>query len=90
MGDGPARPRGPALAIEVWRFRDEAVDLRFLLDGIDIFRTPLDDLPEILQERGHEVVETDYGFDEVTDLGMRFANNSRFEYPVGERATYGR
>ncbi|MFI9809124.1 hypothetical protein ACIHEJ_33050 [Streptomyces sp. NPDC052301] len=70
--------------IEVWRFRDESADIRFLLDGIDVFRTPSDDLPEVLQERGHEVGESDYGFDEVTDLAVRFANGSSFEYPVDE------
>ncbi|QIJ63459.1 hypothetical protein [Streptomyces sp. JB150] len=70
--------------IEVWRFRDEAADIRFLLEGIDVFRTPADDLPEILEERGHQVVESDYGFEEVTDLGLRFANNSSFDYPVDE------
>ncbi|MBN0045157.1 hypothetical protein JS756_13750 [Streptomyces actuosus] len=70
--------------VEVWRFRDEATDIRFLLEGVDVFRTPADDLPEILEEQGHEVVESDYGFDEVTDLGLRFANNSSFAYPADE------
>ncbi|AKJ15868.1 hypothetical protein ABB07_39405 (plasmid) [Streptomyces incarnatus] len=70
--------------IEVWRFRDEMADIRFLLEGIDVFRTPSDDLPEILRARGHDVVESDYGFEEVTDLSVRLANNSSFEYPVDE------
>ncbi|MER6026186.1 hypothetical protein [Streptomyces sp. NPDC001851] len=70
--------------IEVWRFHDEAADIRFLLDGIDVFRTPSDDLPGMLRERRHEVVESDYGFDEVTDLAMRFSNSSSFDCPVDE------
>ncbi|MGW7825174.1 hypothetical protein ACWGLF_46015 [Streptomyces puniciscabiei] len=68
----------------MWRFRDENADIRFLLEGIDVFRTPSDDLPEILRERGHDVVESDCGFEEVTDLSVRLANNSSFEYLVDE------
>lgn len=70
--------------IEVWRCRDEAADIRFFLEGIDVLRTPAEELPEVLVERGHEVVESNYGFEEVTDLGLRFANNSSLEYPVDE------
>ncbi|MFJ4921820.1 hypothetical protein [Streptomyces sp. NPDC088725] len=70
--------------IEVWRFQDEAEDIAFLLEGIDVFRTPADNLPGILEERGHEVVESDYGYYEVTDLKLRFANHSSFDYPVDE------
>ncbi|TGN79870.1 hypothetical protein E5083_09820 [Streptomyces bauhiniae] len=70
--------------IEVWRFRKESADIRFLLDGVDVFRTPSEDLVQLLESRGHEVVESDYGFDEVPALGLRFANNSSFEYPTDD------
>jgi hypothetical protein len=70
--------------VELWRFLDEDEDVHVTLEGIDVFRTPSDDLPGVLEARGHEVVESDYGFDEITDLGLRFANNSSYEYPVDE------
>ncbi|WP_330461643.1 hypothetical protein OIB37_35150 [Streptomyces sp. NBC_00820] len=66
--------------IEVWPFREESADIRFLLDGADVFRTPSGDLVRLMAPRGHDVVESDCGYDEVPDPGLRFANNSGFEY----------
>jgi hypothetical protein len=76
--------KGRLTAIEVWRFRDEGADLRVVLDGLDVFRTPSDDVPARLAERGHVVEEDDLGFEAVPELGVIFANNSSFEYPMDE------
>ncbi|MFF0384415.1 hypothetical protein [Streptomyces sp. NPDC004286] len=66
--------------IEVGRFREESADIRFLLDGVDVFRTPWEDLVRLLESRGHDVVESASGYDEVPTLGLRLANNNSFEH----------
>ncbi|MEU3074952.1 hypothetical protein [Streptomyces laurentii] len=80
----PSFTRGRLTAIEVRRFRDEGADLRVTLDGLDVFRTPSDDVPARLAERGHVVEEDDLGFEAVPELGVIFANHSSFGYPRDE------
>ncbi|MEV5443166.1 hypothetical protein AB0N23_11595 [Streptomyces sp. NPDC052644] len=76
--------KGELTNVEVWRFRDEDADMRVTLDGVDVFRTPSDELLARLEERGHVVEENDLGFDVLPELKVIFANNSSFEYPVDE------
>jgi hypothetical protein len=61
------------------RFQDEDAPVRVLLHGTDVFRTPIDELPAVLERQGHELQE-EYGL-EVLDLGLIFSNESSFEYP---------
>jgi hypothetical protein len=68
-------------SVAVWRFTDEASDVRVLLDGIDVFRTPSDELDEILRARF--AITEEFAF-EVHDLAMIFANHSSYEYPEDE------
>ncbi|MET7620645.1 hypothetical protein [Streptomyces sp. NPDC005408] len=70
--------------VEVWRFRNEDADVRVTLDGLDVFRTPSEELLQQFEERGHTTEENDLGFDALPDLKVIFANNSSFEYPVDE------
>jgi hypothetical protein len=70
--------------VELFRFLDEDADVRVLLDGLDVFRTPSVDLFELFAERGHEITENDLGFDELPELKIVLANQSSYEYPVDE------
>lgn len=65
-------------SVAVWRYTDESADVHVLLDGLDIFRTPSDELDETLRSR--YTVTEEFAF-EVHDLAMIFANHSSFEYP---------
>jgi hypothetical protein len=76
--------KGALSGVELWRFRNEDADVRVLLDGLDVFRTPSEDLFEQLAERGHTVEENDLGFDALPELKVILANQSSYEYPVDE------
>jgi hypothetical protein len=75
---------GALSGVELFRFLDEDADVRVLLDGLDVFRTPSVDLFELFAERGHEITENDLGFDELAELKVVLANQSSYEYPVDE------
>jgi len=70
--------------VELYRFRNEDADVRVVLDGLDVFRTPSAELFEQLAERGHAVEENDLGFDALPELKVILANQSSHEYPVDE------
>ncbi|QTD99907.1 hypothetical protein [Streptomyces cyanogenus] len=76
--------KGALSGVELIRFRNEAADVRVLLDGLDVFRTPSQDLCEQLAERGHTIEENDLGFDALPELKVILANQSSHEYPVDE------
>lgn len=76
--------KGELTNVEVWRFRNEDADVRVTLDGLDVFRTPSDELLQQFEERGETVVENDLGFDALPEHRVIFANNSSYEYPVDE------
>ncbi|MFF8955245.1 hypothetical protein [Streptomyces sp. NPDC014894] len=76
--------KGVLTDIHVYRFRVEEADLTFLLDGLDIFRTPSEELLERLEERGHTVEQNDDGVDTLPDLKVILSNESSFEYPADE------
>lgn len=76
--------KGALSGVELWRFRNEDADVRVLLDGLDVFRTPSEDLFEQLAERGHTIEENDLGFDALPELKVILANQSSYEYPVDE------
>ncbi|MFD7503104.1 hypothetical protein [Streptomyces sp. NPDC059850] len=71
-------------SIEVSRFRNEDADVRVLLEGLDVFRTPHEELQQQLEERGHPVEENDLGFDGLPDLNIILANTSSYEYPMDD------
>ncbi|MGW6482804.1 hypothetical protein ACWGDS_33895 [Streptomyces sp. NPDC055059] len=78
---------GALSGVELFRFLDDDdadADVRVLLDGLDVFRTPSVDLFELFAERGHEITENDLGFDELAELKVVLANQSSYEYPVDE------
>ncbi|MFB7418299.1 hypothetical protein ACFC1L_27220 [Streptomyces sp. NPDC056210] len=76
--------KGAPSGVELFRFLDEDADVRVLLDGLDVFRTPSVDLFELSAERRHEITENDLGFDELPELRVVLANQSSYEYPVDE------
>ncbi|MFD3564485.1 hypothetical protein ACFWVU_33220 [Streptomyces sp. NPDC058686] len=79
-------PEDGALAgVELWRFRKEDADVNVTFDGLDVFRTPSEELVEQIEERGHEVdYDDDYGTYLLPDLKTTFANDSSFEYPTDD------
>ncbi|MFI9341182.1 hypothetical protein ACIG0D_07945 [Streptomyces sp. NPDC052773] len=76
--------KGVLSGVELYRFRNEDADVRVVLDGLDVFRTPSAELFEQLAERGHAVEENDLGFDALPELKVILANQSSYEYPVDE------
>ncbi|MFI9250339.1 hypothetical protein [Streptomyces sp. NPDC053069] len=76
--------KGALSGVELVRFRNEDADVRVLLDGLDVFRTPSEDLFQQLAERGHTIEENDLGFDVLPELKVILANRSSHEYPVDE------
>ncbi|MFF9090356.1 hypothetical protein ACF1BE_28935 [Streptomyces sp. NPDC014991] len=76
--------KGALSGVELFRFQNEDADVRVLLDGLDVFRTPSEDLFEQLAERGHTIEENDLGFDALPALKVILANQSSYEYPVDE------
>ncbi|GGW17928.1 hypothetical protein GCM10018980_30760 [Streptomyces capoamus] len=75
---------GALSAVELIRFRKEDADVRVLLDGLDVFRTPSEDLLDELTGRGHTIEENDLGFDALPELRVILANQSSYEYPADE------
>ncbi|MGW2096573.1 hypothetical protein ACWCPX_02450 [Streptomyces olivaceoviridis] len=76
--------RGTLSGVELIRFRKEDAGVRVLLEGLDVFRTPSEDLLEQLAARGHTIEENDLGFDALPELEVILANQSGYEYPVDE------
>ncbi|MEU8117709.1 hypothetical protein AB0C21_03260 [Spirillospora sp. NPDC049024] len=77
-----ASTRGDVVSsVAVSRFIDETADVHVLLGETDVFRTPSDDLDEILRAR--YTVTEEFAF-EVQELAMIFANHSSHEYPEDE------
>ncbi|MFF7751843.1 hypothetical protein ACFZCP_21890 [Streptomyces sp. NPDC007971] len=76
--------RGALSGVELFRFRNEDADVRILFDGLDVFRTPSEDLFEQLALRGHVIEEDDLGFDALPELKVILANQSSHEQPVDE------
>ncbi|MFF2779168.1 hypothetical protein ACFVU3_30270 [Streptomyces sp. NPDC058052] len=76
--------KGALTDIHVYRFRNEDADVTVALDGLDVFRTPSEELLDLLAERGHRVEQNDDGVDTLPDLRMILSNESSFEYPMDE------
>ena len=76
--------KGALSGVELFRFRNENADVRVLFDGLDVFRTPSEDLVEQLAERGHTIEENDLGFDALPELNVILANRSSHEHPADE------
>ncbi|MEU9331841.1 hypothetical protein AB0D49_01590 [Streptomyces sp. NPDC048290] len=76
--------KGALTDIHVSRFRKEDADVHVVLDGLDIFRTPSDELLETLQEHGHRVEQNDDGVDVLPDLKVILSNESSFDYPTDD------
>ncbi|MER8113849.1 hypothetical protein [Streptomyces sp. NPDC094031] len=77
--------KGALSDVEVFRFWQEEAGARVLLDGLDVFRTPSDDLRGRLAERGHAVGEDDgLGFDALPGLDVILAHESGHRHPVDE------
>ncbi|MFD7204974.1 hypothetical protein [Streptomyces sp. NPDC059893] len=79
-------PEDRALAsVELGRFRKEDADINVTFDGLDVFRTPSEELVEQIEERGHKVeYDDDYGTYLLPELKTTFANNSSYEYPTDD------
>ncbi|WP_266540840.1 hypothetical protein [Streptomyces sp. NBC_01142] len=76
--------KGALTDIHVHRFRIEDADVTVVLDGLDVFRTPSDELLERLEERGCAVEQNDDGVDTLPDLKVILSNESSYEYPMDE------
>ncbi len=46
---------GTLTAVELWRFRVEDADINATFDGLDVFRTPGEQLVSQMEESGHSV-----------------------------------
>lgn len=76
--------KGALGGVELYRFRNEDADVRVLLDGLDVFRTPSTVLLDRLAQRGHTIEENDLGFDALPELTVspsRFESSGRSERP---------
>lgn len=76
--------KGALTDIHLFRFRVEDADVTVVLDGLDVFRTPSEELLEHLGERGHTVEQNDSGVDTLPGLKVILSNESIFEYPMDE------
>lgn len=76
--------KGALTDIHLYRFRIEDADVTVLLDGLDVFRTPSDELLGLLAERGHTVAQNDDGVDTLPDLDVILSNESSFDYPMDD------
>ncbi|MEV5873569.1 hypothetical protein AB0L75_04905 [Streptomyces sp. NPDC052101] len=76
--------RGALSGVELFRFQREDAGIRVLFDGLDVFRTPSEDLLARLAERGHGIEENDLGFDALPELKVILASQSSHEHPVDE------
>ncbi|MFB7368979.1 hypothetical protein ACFC0D_03945 [Streptomyces sp. NPDC056222] len=76
--------KGVLTDIHVHRFRIEGADVTVVLDGLDVFRTPSDELLERLEDRGHTVELNDDGVDTLPDLKVILSNESSFDHPMDE------
>lgn len=76
--------KGALTDIHVYRFRVESADVTIVLDKLDVFRTPSEELLQRLEERGHTVEQNDDGVDTLPDLKVILSNESSFEYPMDE------
>ncbi|MER6994456.1 hypothetical protein [Streptomyces sp. NPDC000410] len=73
---------GTLTAVELWRFRVEDADINVTFDGMDVFRTPSEQLVPQMEASAHSVVyDDDFGIHALPELKMSFANNSSFDYP---------
>ncbi|MGW6306163.1 hypothetical protein ACWFRQ_29065 [Streptomyces niveus] len=76
--------KGALTDIHLYRFRVEDADVTVVLDGLDVFRTPSEELLERLMELGHAVEQNDSGVDTLPELKVILSNESSFEYPMDE------
>ncbi|WP_330458983.1 hypothetical protein OIB37_20080 [Streptomyces sp. NBC_00820] len=76
--------KGALSGVELFRFLREDADVRVLLDGLDVFRTPSEALLEQLAERGRVIEENDLGFDALPELKMILSNQSSHAHPADE------
>ncbi|MGW8454901.1 hypothetical protein ACWGLO_25810 [Streptomyces niveus] len=76
--------KGALTDIHLYRFRVEDADVTVVLDGLDVFRTPSEELLERLMELGHAVEQNDSGVDILPELKVILSNESSFEYPMDE------
>ncbi|TLQ42526.1 hypothetical protein [Streptomyces marianii] len=76
--------KGALTDVHVYRFRVEHADVAVVLDGLDVFRTPGEELLERLEERGHTVERNDDGVDTLPDLRVILSNESSLDHPMDE------
>ncbi|EST33536.1 hypothetical protein [Streptomyces niveus] len=76
--------KGALTDIHLYRFRVEDADVTVVLDGLDVFRTPSEELLERLAALGHAVEQNDSGVDTLPELKVILSNESSFEYPMDE------
>ncbi|MEC4016974.1 hypothetical protein [Streptomyces sp. H27-D2] len=68
-------------AIELWRFDGDEPDVRVLLDGIDLFRTPAREVLRQQAERGRRVDESDPENAVIPDVTLAFTRDTGQEVP---------
>ncbi|WP_157878857.1 hypothetical protein [Streptomyces sp. CT34] len=68
-------------AVELWRFEEDAPEVRVLLDGINVFHTPA---PEVLRQqaqRDRRVDETDPENPVIPAVALAFTRETGQEVP---------
>ncbi|GAA3196796.1 MULTISPECIES: hypothetical protein [Streptomyces] len=68
-------------AIELWRFENDAPEIRVLLDDVDVFRTPAREVLRQQSERGRTVDESDPESPEIPNLTLAFTRETGQDIP---------
>ncbi|MCH6161489.1 hypothetical protein [Streptomyces marispadix] len=71
-------------AVELWRFEGDDPDLRVLLNGVDVFRTPAAEIMQDLRSRGHQVDDSDPENPMVRGVTLGFTRDTAQEVPRTE------
>lgn len=68
-------------AIELWRFEGDDPDVRVLLNEVDVFRTPADEILQDQRSRGHQVEDSDPENPMVPGVTLGFTRETAQDVP---------
>jgi hypothetical protein len=67
--------------VELWRFEGDEADVRVLLNGLDVFRVPAEEVLNDLRSRGHEVDVSDPESPVASGVTLGFTRETAQEVP---------
>ncbi|MFE9413886.1 hypothetical protein ACFYN0_34640 [Streptomyces sp. NPDC006704] len=71
-------------AVEVWRFEDDAADVRVHFADLDLFRTPARELATRIQEMGNASVAPDNDVTIFPELALLLSRETSRDVPLDE------